>query len=64
MTGTEIRALRIARGWTQQDLGNELGIHQNTVARLERGELPITRRMAQTIRLVSQIAAMRATLDR
>jgi len=64
MTGTEIRALRIARGWTQQDLGNELGIHQNTVARLERGELPITRRMAQTIRLVSQVAAMRATLDR
>lgn len=56
--------MRTARGWTQQDLGNELGIHQNTVARLERGELPITRRMAQTIRLVSQVAAMRATLDR
>lgn len=64
MTGKEIRALRTARGWTQQELGDELGIHQNTVARLERGELPITRRMAQTITLVSQVAALRATLDR
>lgn len=64
MTGQDLRALRSAIGWTQREMGDELGIHPNTVARLERGELPITKRMAQTIKLVSDVAYMRMALDR
>lgn len=64
MTGHDLRALRLAIGWTQREMGDELGIHANTVARLERGELPITKRMAQTIKLASDVAYMRMTLDR
>lgn len=64
MTGKDFRALRLAIGWTQREMGDELGIHANTVARLERGDLPITKRMAQTIKLVSDVAYMRMALDR
>lgn len=64
MTGQDLRALRLAIGWTQREMGDELGIHANTVARLERGELPITKRMAQTIKLASDVAYMRIALDR
>lgn len=64
MTGHDIRTLRQSLGLTQQQLGDELGIHQNTVARLERGDLPITKRMAQTVALVSRVAAARLSLDR
>lgn len=64
MTGQDLRALRSAIGWTQREMGDELGIHANTVARLERGDLPITKRMAQTIKLVSDVAYMRMALDR
>lgn len=64
MTGKDLRALRSAIGWTQREMGDELGIHANTVARLERGDLPITKRMAQTIKLVSDVAYMRMALDR
>ena len=64
MTGKDLRVLRSAIGWTQREMGDELGIHANTVARLERGDLPITKRMAQTIKLVSDVAYMRMTLDR
>lgn len=64
MTGHDIRTLRQSLGLTQQQLGDELGIHANTVARLERGDLPITKRMAQTVALVSRVAAARSSLDR
>lgn len=42
--GRAIRRLRRARGWTQSDLAEWLGVHRVTVAKLERGgavELPI-----------------------
>lgn len=64
MTGRDLRALRQSLGLTQQQLGDELGIHANTVARLERGELPITRRMETAIDLVRKMAVMRAALDK
>ncbi len=35
--GQTIRALRAARGWTQTDLAEWLGVHRVTVAKLERG---------------------------
>lgn len=35
MDHDEIRRLRIALGWTQQELAHELGVTSNTVARWE-----------------------------
>jgi transcriptional regulator with XRE-family HTH domain len=64
MTGQELRSLRQALNLTQLQLGDALGIHVNTVARLERGELPITRRMATAVEMVRQLYTVRQTLDR
>ncbi len=33
-----LRQLRDDRGWTQAELAERVGIHANTLARLERGE--------------------------
>jgi len=33
-----IRALRIARGWTQQDLGDRSGYWQSYIGQIERGQ--------------------------
>src|SRR5215467_1793131 len=43
MTGEELRRTRLRLKMTQAQLGAELDMHKNTVARLERGELPIVR---------------------
>ena len=42
-----MRELRRLTGWTQRDLAERMGLHKNTVARLERGELPLSPRHAQ-----------------
>lgn len=39
MTGTEIKNLRKALGYTQAKLAEEIGITANTIARYEREEL-------------------------
>lgn len=39
MTGDELRNWRMARGLTQQQLAERLGVPANTIARWERGEL-------------------------
>ena len=33
-----LRQLRESRGWTQAELARRVGVHTNTLARLERGE--------------------------
>lgn len=42
--GLRLRALRNAGGWTQAELALQLGLHWNTVARMERGKSYITGR--------------------
>lgn len=37
--GEAIRRERLARGWTQVELADQIGISSNHVARLERGEV-------------------------
>ena len=37
--GPELRRVREEKGLTQKELGDAAGIHPNTVARLERGEV-------------------------
>jgi transcriptional regulator with XRE-family HTH domain len=41
MTGKELRHARSVLGLTQAGLAEALGLHENTVARAERGELAI-----------------------
>ena len=36
-TGERIRALRLQRGWTQEDLAERIGVRAGTVCRWERG---------------------------
>jgi DNA-binding transcriptional regulator YiaG len=36
-TGERIRALRLERGWTQEDLAQRIGVRAGTVCRWERG---------------------------
>ncbi len=43
MTGKGLKKARRRLKMTQKELGKELGIHKNSVARMERGEFPIIR---------------------
>ncbi len=36
--GAKVRELREIRGWSQEDLGFEAGLHRNYVGGIERGE--------------------------
>lgn len=40
--GDEIRRLRTEKGWSQEQLGEKVGIHRNSVARYEAGaDIPV-----------------------
>src|SRR5258706_14195054 len=43
MTGKELKQARLRLNMTQKELGEALGVHKNSVARMERGEFPIIR---------------------
>ena len=43
LTGDVIRGERDKRGWTQATLADHTGVDANTVARWDRGELPLSR---------------------
>jgi len=43
MTGKELKRARLRLKMTQKELGEALGVHKNSVARMERGEFPIIR---------------------
>lgn len=45
-TARGLREARLAVNVTQKDLAAALGMHPNTIARMERGELPIAHRTA------------------
>jgi len=42
MTGDDLRRTRRRAGLTQRELAELVGLHRNTLARLERGEWPIS----------------------
>lgn len=58
MTGAELRTLRAMAGWSQAGLAERLGIHKNTVARYERGELVIPEPVARLTALLVERAAV------
>ncbi len=41
MTGKELKRARLRLTMTQKELGEALGVHKNSVARMERGEFSI-----------------------
>lgn len=52
MTAADFRQARALLKLTQAELAARLGMHANTVARMERGELVISPRTAATVRLL------------
>ena len=56
MTGAELRRLRTRAGLSQRALAKRLGLHWNSVARMERGELPVREVVALAVRYVTSAA--------
>ncbi|HVG31324.1 MAG TPA: helix-turn-helix domain-containing protein [Pyrinomonadaceae bacterium] len=52
MTGTQIKDLRKALGYTQAKLAEEVGVTANTVARYERDELKPSPPVLKLLKLV------------
>lgn len=52
MTATELRAVRVALSLTQRAMATLLGYSTNTIARAERGEIPVTLRLEMVIRIL------------
>lgn len=50
MTGKEMQRARKALGITQRALGEAIELHWNTIARMERGELPIMKQTELSLR--------------
>lgn len=57
MTGDELRHIRERLGLTQKALSEKLGVHWNTVARWERGEVGINEPAARLVRILVKTAA-------
>ena len=52
MSGMDVRAVRMARGWRQEELARRLGVSQTLVSLWEKGQRPVPpRRWAQLRRL-------------
>jgi transcriptional regulator with XRE-family HTH domain len=62
MTGAYLRHERRRAGLTQRELAERMGLHRNTVARLERGEWPISDRLAGEFFDVLMRALMRRAM--
>jgi len=43
MTGEQLKSARRLLGFTQRQLGEALDLHWNSIARMERNELPIVK---------------------
>ena len=52
MTGEELRRIRMRLGLTQAAFSERLGIHPNSLARIERGEMGMRESLARLARLL------------
>ncbi len=61
---THLRALRLAKGWTQAQLATKLGLSQTRVARIEKDPLSIS--VDQLLRVLTALdaSAVLQTLDK
>ena len=53
--GRSIRRFRLAKGWSQRQLGWMVGVHQSTIARLEAGTLS-GMRLSNLARILGQLS--------
>ena len=53
MTGKELRDARRYLKLTQDELGREIGIHKNTIARMERDELEIPKAVELAVKFLT-----------
>ena len=60
MTGTELRRIRKRLGFSQRELAEQVGLHPNTVARQERGEVAISAPVAKFVRFVAECGERRS----
>ncbi len=54
MNGKELRRIRKQLELTQVQLAEELGIHPNSVARQERGEIGISEPVARLVKMIAK----------
>ena len=54
MTGDELRRTRRRLGLTQVQMAESVGIHSNTIARQERGEVGIGEPLSRLVRLMAK----------
>ncbi len=54
MKGQELRRLRLRMGLTQKQLGAEVGVAENTIARWERGEMKINEPAAKLMTILAK----------
>jgi predicted transcriptional regulator len=59
MTGRDLKDLRKRLGVTQRELATRAALHWNTIAKMERDEVPITKSRAILFRLLEQTARKR-----
>jgi DNA-binding transcriptional regulator YiaG len=57
MNGAELRAIRQQLGFSLTQFAPQLGIHWNTLARFERGEINISGPVEKLARLLLELAA-------
>jgi DNA-binding XRE family transcriptional regulator len=50
MTGKEMQSARKRLGLTRRELGELLGLHWNSIARMERDELPVVKQTELAMR--------------
>ncbi len=55
MTGKELRRARLRLKLTQAQLGEALGLHENTIARIERGELPVVKQTELAVKYLALV---------
>lgn len=60
MTPDQLRELRMSHGLTQSALAVHLGVTATTVARWERGEVPITLRSLRLVELAFEVLDLQA----
>ncbi len=54
MTGEELKKIRKQMGLTQVEFADLVGVHWNSIARQERGEVAIRETQAKLIRLLAE----------
>lgn len=52
MTGIAFKAMRRKVGFTQKQMAEALGLHWNSVARMERGEIGISEPVVKLVRVI------------